>query len=66
MVGKDADFSSLVSKDLEEEGIEKSENYDERKMDIIGKKREKVENLNTVGKKLTTKQKIEKELVYIT
>lgn len=66
MVGKDGDFSSLVSQDLDEEGLAKGENFDERKNDIVGFKREKAENLAGPGKKLTTKQKVDKELAYVT
>ena len=62
MVGEDADFSNLVAKDLDEV----SENFDERDNDIVGMKREKVENLSGKPKKLSTKQKIEKELQYVT
>ena len=51
---------------MDEEGLAKGENYDERKNDIVGFKREKVENLSGPGKKLTTKQKVEKELAYVT
>ena len=37
-----------------------------KSVDIVGFKREKVENLSVTKKKLTTQQKIERELAYIT
>ncbi len=46
-------------------GEQHAELFDERDRDIVGFKREKKENLNTF-KKLTTQQKIAKELDYVT
>jgi len=58
-----------VSQDLEEEATELQyplANFDERLNDIVGFKPKITENLNTIKKKLTTQQKIARELDYLT
>jgi hypothetical protein len=66
LVSSDTDFKSMVMKDdRDEHELHDGANFDERLADIVGFKRAKSENLNAV-KKLSTKQKIEKELAYIT
>ena len=47
MIGPDSDFSKLVKADeYGEHNMEDGANWDERNKDIVGFKREKVENLN--------------------
>lgn len=66
MVGSDTDFSKLVQNDDRGEyELHEGADFDERLSDIVGFKREGIENLNK-KKKMTTAQKIEKELAYVT
>jgi hypothetical protein len=66
MVGPDFDFEKMVRQDEKEETmLHEGADYDERDRDIVGFQTEKIENLNA-KKRLSIKQKIEKELAYIT
>ena len=66
---KDEELSRLVSLDEEVDGVGTGENFDERDDEIVGLQREKDENISpsaTRGKQMTVKEKIEKELDYVT
>ena len=66
MVGPDFDFEKMVRQDEKEETmLHEGADYDERDRDIVGFQTEKIENLNA-KKRLSIKQKIEKELAYVT
>ncbi len=66
LAGPDAEFTSLVNMDEQSEQLQQEgTNWNERSKDIVGLKREKIDNLNSL-RKMTTKQKIEKELTYVT
>ena len=66
MISSDTDFSKMVKDDDRAEyALHDGANFDERLSDIVGFKSEKSDNLNKV-KKMSTPQKIAKELAYVT
>ena len=67
---KDLELERLATLDKENDGLlSEGANFDERDDEIVVLQREKAENMSdgaTSGKKMTVKEKIEKELAYVT
>jgi len=67
---KDHELNRLVTLDEEIDGLlGEGVNFNERDDEIVGLQREKEENMSegaTRGKQMTVKDKIEKELAYVT
>ena len=67
---KDLELERLATLDKEIDGLlSEGASFNERDDEIVGLQREKAENMSdgaTSGKKMTVKEKIEKELAYVT
>ena len=66
---KESAFESLARLDEDIDKLTGEVNFDERNNEIVGLQREKAENMSdnaASGPKMTIKQKVERELAYVT